>query len=546
MTEMGKKKTAQNTYVQQNNVDELLCLAQDTGARQVKNIKDENKSLAKALKKHSLNKKSKSDVLLDLDGFSYREIKKLSDDKKLLSLAKGKDLGSEFKKSISEAKMNRKKEETLDDDRLYASASSDVIEACPIEKVPVVTATVISSARTEDDETLLKDLSHRIAKDFVARERLLVIDEKPFIYNGRFYVPMKERDLQKKIYDRYYMEINQKNPLGIVTNAAKLVDFNIQTELDEFPVNSNLIVFENGTLEIDSEYFRSNSADDFASSALGIDYDPKCWQMPETERFLKTIADGDEELYRLMLQVIGYILSNDIKAKSFFYLEGVGDAGKSRFCDLIASFFPKAGANKVARIPLQDLDGKFALANLVNAKLNISEDLPNKPLSEVTVGKIKMLSDSNRQEAEAKYVQRFSFRPTCKFLFASNHPLKIKEYDQAFMNRIVYIPFLKAIPKEKQDRNILEKMQKELPALFNHAFEAYKQLVASGYAWAGAEKFRPKIEIIKSGTVIDKISGLKEFFNQYFTLQEDSIISVEELKVKYYAFCDTTIGYSHS
>ena len=259
--------------------------------------------------------------------------------------------------------------------------------------------------------------------------------------------------------------------------------------------------------------------------------------MPYTKRFLKTIADGDDDLYERLLQVIGYILSNDIRAKSFFYLEGVGDAGKSRFCDLIASFFPVSGSNKVARIALQDLGGKFALSNLVNAKLNISEDLPDAPLSPQTVSRIKMISDGDRLEAEAKYTQAFTFRPLCKLLFASNHPLRLKEYDAAFVNRVVYIPFTHPIPKEEQDPYILEKMRKELPALFNRAFAAYKRLVANQYVWAGSDYFKPEIATTNSSISVDKEYVLRQFIESCCILDDNSTTATSELQATYNLFC---------
>lgn len=258
--------------------------------------------------------------------------------------------------------------------------------------------------------------------------------------------------------------------------------------------------------------------------------------MPYTKRFLKTIADGDDDLYERLLQVIGYILSNDIRAKSFFYLEGVGDAGKSRFCDLIASFFPVSGSNKVARIALQDLGGKFALSNLVNAKLNISEDLPDAPLSPQTVSRIKMISDGDRLEAEAKYTQAFTFRPLCKLLFASNHPLRLKEYDAAFVNRVVYIPFTHPIPKEEQDPYILEKMRKELPALFNRAFAAYKRLVANQYVWAGSDYFKPEIATTNSSISVDKEYVLRQFIESCCILDDNSTTATSELQAAYNLF----------
>ncbi len=387
------------------------------------------------------------------------------------------------------------------------------------------------------DDVEKKDMALALAEDFVKRENLILVGERIYIYNGKFYCALSEDIAGKMIFQTYHEEISRASPLQLVKTTVALLRYCIDKQIEEFPMNAQIIVFENGTLEVDTGHFRKNSPADLASSALGIDFNPKCRAMPYTKGFLKTIANGDDELYQLMLQVIGYILSNDTRAKSFFYLEGVGDAGKSRFCDLIASFFPSSGPNKVARIALQDLGGKFAMGNLVNAKLNISEDLPDSPLSATTVSRIKMLSDANRLEAEAKYVQATTFKPMCKLLFASNHPLRIKEYDAAFINRVVYIPFTRSIPKYKQDKDILAKMQKELPSLFNYAFAAYKRLADSGYVWAGEERFKPEICVINSGISIDKELILRRFVDSCCCFEEDCIISTSELQEAYQVFC---------
>lgn len=399
-----------------------------------------------------------------------------------------------------------------------------------------VTAIPVEETKQEIDAEKI-DRALAIAEDFSKREGLILVGDAIYRFNGRFYALLSDKMAQRMVFFKYRKEVSQTSTANTIRNVGMLLKYSVREVLDEFPINMHLIIFENGTLELNTGHFRKNSPDDFASSALGINYDPDRWKMPHTQHFLETIANGDDDLYELMLQVIGYILSNDIRAKSFFYLEGVGDAGKSRFCDLIASFFPVSGSNKVARIALQDLGGKYAMGNLVNTKLNISEDLPDNPLSPTTVSRIKMISDSNRLEAEAKYVQPFSFRPVCKLLFASNHPLRIKEYDAAFINRVVYLPFLHAIPKEKQDKNILEKMQQELPALFNHAFQAYKRLVANGYEWAGSDRFKPQICTVNSGLSIDKELVLRRFVDACCTFDENATVSVAELQSAYEIFC---------
>lgn len=399
--------------------------------------------------------------------------------------------------------------------------------------------TPVSSAMSDPDINAnpIKDRALQIAEDFADRTNIILVDGVLYRYNGVFYSLFPDNDIQKMLLEKYRTEMGKSNTASMLRNTTNLLRFCVKRECSEFPENQNIIVFENGTLEVKSGFFRQNSPADLVNSALGISYDPDCKKMPYTKRFLKTIADGDDDLYERLLQVIGYILSNDIRAKSFFYLEGVGDAGKSRFCDLIASFFPVSGSNKVARIALQDLGGKFALSNLVNAKLNISEDLPDAPLSPQTVSRIKMISDGDRLEAEAKYTQAFTFRPLCKLLFASNHPLRLKEYDAAFVNRVVYIPFTHPIPKEEQDPYILEKMRKELPALFNRAFAAYKRLVANQYVWAGSDYFKPEIATTNSGISVDKEYVLRQFIESCCILDDNSTTATSELQAAYNLFC---------
>lgn len=397
----------------------------------------------------------------------------------------------------------------------------------------------VSSAMSDPDINAnpIKDRALQIAEDFADRTNIILVDGVLYRYNGVFYSLFPDNDIQKMLLEKYRTEMGKSNTASMLRNTTNLLRFCVKRECSEFPENQHIIVFENGTLEVKSGFFRQNSPADLVNSALGISYDPDCKKMPYTKRFLKTIADGDDDLYERLLQVIGYILSNDIRAKSFFYLEGVGDAGKSRFCDLIASFFPVSGSNKVARIALQDLGGKFALSNLVNAKLNISEDLPDAPLSPQTVSRIKMISDGDRLEAEAKYTQAFTFRPLCKLLFASNHPLRLKEYDAAFVNRVVYIPFTHPIPKEEQDPYILEKMRKELPALFNRAFAAYKRLVANQYVWAGSDYFKPEIATTNSSISVDKEYVLRQFIESCCILDDNSTTATSELQAAYNLFC---------
>ena len=492
-------------------------------------------------------KKSKPSLLDDSD-YSFDGPAKADEWGKLYAGSSSEfdalDLNNEYCKAPKADKVKPHKRKSLlcDDDEAYfaggfPSPGEPLLEESLTPLALHAEAPSPTSKDAPDGEEEAKNLALALAEDFAKRNNIILVGGALYAYNGVFYSLLHDNDVQRVVLANYRREVAQASTLTVLRSTAALLKYCVNRVYEEFPVNSNFIVFQNGTLEVNTGHFRKNSPDDLTASALGICYDPSQKKMPWTQHFLETIADGNDDLYELMLQVIGYILSNDVKAKAFFYLEGVGDAGKSRFCDLIASFFPVAGPNKVARVALQDLGGKFALGNLVNAKLNISEDLPDSPLSPTTVSRIKMISDANCLEAEAKYIQPFSFRPLCKLLFASNHPLRLKEYDAAFVNRVVYIPFQHPIPKEKQDKDILAKMQGELPALFNHAFKAYRRLVSNGYAWAGSDRFKPQIAVAGSGISADKNAVLRQFVNDCCELDETAITPTANLQAAYNEYC---------
>ena len=383
------------------------------------------------------------------------------------------------------------------------------------------------------------DRAYDIAKDLLDSETIIAVSGTLYRYNGTFYESLSIEDAEKMIFIIYHQQLNDvSNIYQIVKRATHYLRFKAQMKLDEFPENPNIVVFKNGTYDIRKKKFRVNSPDDMACLALGIRYEEDQYSMPNTDRFLQTISGEDDELYERILQMIGYILSNDLKAKSFFYLQGPRHSGKSLFCNLITSFFPKIGFNSVSNLALQDFGDKYAMGGLVNKKLNIADDLPKNTISTASVSKIKQITGSNRIEGERKYEHRFSFKPQCKLMFTSNHSLRLKEDDDAFRERVVYIPFDYIIPKEKWDTGLLEKMKQEISALFNHAIKAYQRLVKNKYFWAGFERFIPDIEIINTGISADKSETIMRFVNDCCEFDKNSTITTEDLQHDYYKYCD--------
>lgn len=198
----------------------------------------------------------------------------------------------------------------------------------PATPLPSAVQAPVNSANARDNEEEAKYLALALAEDFARKGGLIMVGDALYYYTGVFYKLLREDEAQRLFFKQYRNVLARASTVAVLRNAAVLLRFCVNKVYEEFPVNQNLIVFPNGTLEVDTGRFRENSPGDLATSALAINYDPDNMSMPWTDYFLKTIANGDDDLYILMLQVIGYILSNDIRAKSFFILKASATQGR--------------------------------------------------------------------------------------------------------------------------------------------------------------------------------------------------------------------------
>ena len=159
----------------------------------------------------------------------HRKAKKNSDAKNLKEFIDKNDLSKAYDSCISRNRIERKKEEVLKSSILPEYAENQIIEARVLDKrstdidnVPVVTATAIVLDDNVGNETVIKDKSLRIAKDFVGRNKIILVGGKKYLYNKVFYSLLKDRELQNMLFRYYYNEISQGNALAVLNNAAKL------------------------------------------------------------------------------------------------------------------------------------------------------------------------------------------------------------------------------------------------------------------------------------------------------------------------------------
>ena len=88
-------------------------------------------------------------------------------------------------------------------------------------------------------------------------------------------------------------------------------------------------------------------------------------------------------------------------------------------------------------------------------------------------GLIKQLTGGDRVSARKLYENEFEFTPQFKLWMATNHKPYVRGRDDGIWRRFVIIPFEKQIPLEEIDRDLTNKLKKELPAIMKWCVDGF-------------------------------------------------------------------------
>ena len=124
--------------------------------------------------------------------------------------------------------------------------------------------------------------------------------------------------------------LSLKNPVKGYNDLASLLTCQYDLVVDDaFEAKDEYIwAFRNVLVDIASGEVWPNDGSVFLLSSLQCDYDSAA-ECPGFDSIISYAAMGSPEIEALLWEIIGYILSPDIKAKKFFVFSGVKNSGKT-------------------------------------------------------------------------------------------------------------------------------------------------------------------------------------------------------------------------
>lgn len=294
--------------------------------------------------------------------------------------------------------------------------------------------------------------------------------------------------------------------------------------------DANLIAFKNGVLNIADDTFSDFSPEYVITNKIPHNYNPDA-KSELLEGVMQKLACGDENVYNLLYQSIGYCFYRRNELRKSFFLLGEKRNGKSTFLDMVGTLL---GEDNTANLDLCEIGDRFRTAELTGKLANIGDDINDEWVSNTAI--FKKVVSGDTVTAERKGKDPFKLRSFAKFFFSANSLPRLGrgKDSSAVLDRLVVIPFDAKFTKDDADYDpfIKYKLRSEevMEALIAKAVPALRDVLID-QEFATCERVKKNIEEFEKSN-----NPILEFYEE---LDEADYMNepVKAVYQRYNSFC---------
>lgn len=402
-------------------------------------------------------------------------------------------------------------------------------------------------AALEGDTKPEKPNASVIAREVVNRYNFRLYLNGIYFWDGRYKL-VSSPDIRRLLNDKYRREAER---IGFAKFYDQVIEFilcesNLVVDSTAFDAITYLIAFRNGYLDTRSMTFHAPDPRLFFTSNINLDFAYGPCECPSFDRYLAEIMGGDQAMISRIWETIGLTLSNDLNRKALFVFQGVTNSSKSTLIKFIASLFEEQLSTALS---VDDMDGKFALTDIIGKAMCMDTELAATPLRAGSVKKLKQLTSADPVNTDIKYKDRVSFTSRAKIFLATNHLFQIDHKDEAFMKRIVATPFYYEIPLERFNPEIVRQFDREKLAIAKKAITHYCGLRGRKYVFSGNYQINEMPALLGNSKAVvqilaDRDDLIRAFLNECcFLTTMDECETTEDIHKAYTAFCERNKAY---
>lgn len=217
--------------------------------------------------------------------------------------------------------------------------------------------------------------------------------------------------------------------------------------------------------------------------------------------------------------------------KKACFLIGPTDSGKGTFLRAIEAVL---GTENVAHQSLKKLTtSRWATDKIYGKWVNLRNEVTPGGLKNVQLFK-ELTGGGDTVDAEDKGTSVYEFEVKQKFMFSTNRFPEVKDADDAFFNRCLFVEFPETVPTDELDPDLDDDLADEAPVILNWMIEGLQRLLANGH-FSNELTIEEKKAITKSFG-----SPITQFVYELLEVTGDSedVIHKKELYNVFSRFCD--------
>ena len=239
----------------------------------------------------------------------------------------------------------------------------------------------------------------------------------------------------------------------------------LKTQLPFLPrlESKNLIAVNNGVFNNKGKQLEIFNPDYFITSKLATKYNKYAISNYlairdtyfDVDKWFQSIANGDEELVKLLWEIVNEAINPNHTREKMAILYGEGNNGKGTFQAMLTNLI---GIENISTLTPHDFSGEFKLEMLQGKVCNIGDDISNKYLDDVSNLMSIVTGDPVAVNRKGKSVITARFK--LLNIFSANKLPKVRNKSQGAYRRLLIVPFNADFNGQVQDRRIKEEYLK--------------------------------------------------------------------------------------
>jgi putative DNA primase/helicase len=239
--------------------------------------------------------------------------------------------------------------------------------------------------------------------------------------------------------------------------------------------SEGMVNFRNGVYDIKENSLGSHSPDFGFRYVLPYNYDDKA-TCPVFDQMLWDVTCGDKTLQKILLEFMGYALSNDrMWVHKALILFGTGANGKSTIIQTLKNIIGKQSVSEKSLAELNDPQNRDTLDGSL---FHVAEEAGVDSLSKSEV--FKRMIGGNGITIKKLYSQPYTIENKCKLIISCNDLPKSGDKSDGLYRRMLLVPFRAKFTDDIADKHIQQKLDRELPGIFNKVMHHYRDLLKRG------------------------------------------------------------------